>query len=175
MNIVTNSIQKVRNSTNGQQELARIRTHMQRSVAAMGHSPESIGERLEELDREWDTDRALGAVGASLTLAGIGLALARDRRFLALPAVVSGFLMQHALTGWCPPLLAVRKMGFRTMREIDEERHALKAMRGDYRDVDPMRPITALDASLRGLPETGSQSRSQMQTDGFGTSGSRSI
>jgi hypothetical protein len=45
---------------------------------------------------------------------------------------VTGFLLQHALQGWCPPVPLLRKTGVRTMREIDIERYALKALRGDF-------------------------------------------
>jgi hypothetical protein len=58
-----------------------------------------------------------------------------DRRFFVFPAVVAGFLLQHALQGWCPPLPAFHRLGVRTPREIDVERTALKAMRGDFAAV----------------------------------------
>ncbi|HET9942578.1 MAG TPA: hypothetical protein VFR05_04515, partial [Terriglobia bacterium] len=41
-------------------------------------------------------------------------------------------LLQHAVQGWCPPVPLFRRLGIRTQREIDEERYALKAMRGDF-------------------------------------------
>ena len=58
-----------------------------------------------------------------------------DRRFYLLPAAVAGFLLQHAVQGWCPPVPVFRRLGFRTAAEIDEERYALKALRGDFRGV----------------------------------------
>jgi len=58
-----------------------------------------------------------------------------DRKWFAFPAVVASFLLQHALQGWCPPLPIFRRMGFRTAAEIDRERYALKALRGDFRNV----------------------------------------
>jgi hypothetical protein len=53
-------------------------------------------------------------------------------RWFALPAVVAGFLLQHALQGWCPPLPVFRRFGIRTAVEIHEEIVALKTMRGDF-------------------------------------------
>ena len=41
----------------------------------------------------------------------------------------------HGLQGWCPPVPFLRRMGFRTASEIDYERYALKALRGDFKDV----------------------------------------
>ncbi|WP_291177978.1 hypothetical protein [Gimesia sp.] len=58
-----------------------------------------------------------------------------NRRFFALPAVVAGFLLQHAIQGWCPPMPIFRRLGFRTQLEIEMERYALKAMRGDFEKI----------------------------------------
>jgi hypothetical protein len=116
--------------------------------AAAG-GPEAIGHRLEELDREWDIERTLEANAATVSLVGVGLAAFVDRRFLALPAVVAGFLLQHAIQGWCPPLPVFRRLGVRTQGEIDEERFALKALRGDFRDVAGRDARRALAAAVR--------------------------
>lgn len=101
-------------------------------VSYFARHPEEIGQRLEELDREWDIERVLEANAASFSLAGAALAATADRRWLLLPAGVAAFLLQHALQGWCPPVMLFRRLGVRTAREIEEERHALKYLRGDY-------------------------------------------
>jgi hypothetical protein len=64
------------------------------------------------------------------------LSVARGRKWLLLTLVVQGFFMQHALQGWCPPLPVLRRLGFRTQYEIERERYALKALRGDFKDVE---------------------------------------
>jgi len=46
--------------------------------------------------------------------------------------LVFGFFFQHATQGWCPPIPVFRRMGVRTRREINRERYALKALRGDF-------------------------------------------
>jgi len=102
-------------------------------TAAAG--PEAIDRRLEELDREWDVERTLEANAATVALVGLGLGTFVDRRFYLLPAAVAGFLFQHAVQGWCPPMPVFRRLGVRTASEIDEERYALKALRGDFRGV----------------------------------------
>lgn len=91
-----------------------------------------IENRLAELEQEWDTERLLEANAAALAFTGSLLALSSDRRWLAVPLVVTGFLLQHAVQGWCPPLPLIRRLGFRTRSEIDRERYALKAVRGDF-------------------------------------------
>ncbi|HWL09447.1 MAG TPA: DUF2892 domain-containing protein [Planctomicrobium sp.] len=84
-----------------------------------------IRARIQELDAEWDIERVLEANAASATLIGTILGLSVDRRWLWLPIAVGGFLLQHALQGWCPPLPVFRRLGIRTSYEIDEERFAL--------------------------------------------------
>ena len=111
----------------------RIRRQMEERVARIAAAgPEAIARRLEELDREWDIERTLEANAATLSVVGAGLALLVDRRFALVPLVVGGFLLQHAVQGWCPPLPLFRRGGVRTQAEIEQERYALKAIRGDF-------------------------------------------
>jgi hypothetical protein len=49
--------------------------------------------------------------------------------------MVAAFLFQHAIQGWCPPVPILRRMGFRTASEIEQERQALKALRGDFAGI----------------------------------------
>lgn len=98
----------------------------------VGAAPEAISARLAELDHEWDTERVLEANAATLTLTGLLLAAVGSRRWLLLTAAIPAYLLQHALQGWCPPLAILRRLGVRTRREIDAERTALKALRGDF-------------------------------------------
>jgi hypothetical protein len=92
--------------------------------------PEAIRRRLDELDQEWDIERAIEANAALVALAGVALGAFVDRRFLVLPAAVGAFLLQHALQGWCPPVPILRRLGFRTAREILGERRALSSKLG---------------------------------------------
>ena len=55
-----------------------------------------------------------------------------NRKWSLLPGVIGGFLLQHAVEGWCPPVPLLRRLGFRTEAEIQRERYALKALRGDF-------------------------------------------
>jgi hypothetical protein len=108
------------------------------------------------LDREWDIERTLEANAASVALIGLGLGTFLDRRLYVLPALVCGFLLQHAIQGWCPPVPLFRRLGVRTASEIDHERYALKALRGDFRrwgetseDEGALEPQQALQAARR--------------------------
>ncbi len=132
----------------------RIRHNMHQRVAQYRNaSAEQISQRLNELDQEWDTERTLEANASTLAFTGCVLAATVDRRWVFLPIAVTAFLFQHAVQGWCPPLPFIRRLGFRTMREIDDERTALKALRGDFRHLDVMEhliPPTKLFMLLKG-------------------------
>jgi hypothetical protein len=113
-----------------------IRRQTEASVARYAAAgPAALERRLRELDREWDMERVLEANASGLALLGVGLGATVSRRFYLVPALVTGFLLQHAIQGWCPPVPLFRHLGIRTATEIDEERYALKALRGDFRNV----------------------------------------
>ena len=117
-------------------------------------SEREIAQRLEALDREWDIERYLEVMAPAVSLSGLALGLVNGRRWLLVPGVVLGFLMQHAITGWCPPSALLRRMGVRTRSEIDEERYALKALRGDFAGLPPDAPrnrVTRVDAALEAV------------------------
>jgi hypothetical protein len=122
-----------------QQTAAEVNRQIRKGLEARlwfyAYNPEQIDDRLRELEREWDIERTLESNAASLALSGTVLGLLFSRKFLLLPAVVTAFLLQHAVQGWCPPLPVFRRMGIRTMAEIEAERHALKVLRGDYQDL----------------------------------------
>lgn len=98
----------------------------------IGADPVFIDERIRELEREWDVERTLEANAAIVALAGLTLGVTVDRRFLLVPCAVAGFLLQHALQGWCPPLPLLRRLGIRTSAEIHQEIIALRILRGDF-------------------------------------------
>lgn len=93
---------------------------------------QAITERIAQLDREWDIERTLEANAASVTLLGFFLGLTAGRKWFVLPLIAGGFLLNHAVRGWCPPLPVFRRLGVRTRLEIEQERYALKILRGDF-------------------------------------------
>ena len=112
---------------------ARIdRETMQRLRRFADREGAVLDGHLQRLEDEWDIERALEVNAAAIGLAGIALAVAHDRRWLLVPAVVLSFLGIHALHGWCPPVPLLRRLGVRTRREIERERYAFKGMRGDF-------------------------------------------
>lgn len=114
----------------------RICKELEFNVAYYARHPEQIDERLRELDQEWDIERVLELNAGILGFTGATLGRASGLLSL-LPAIVTGFLIQHAVKGWCPPVPLFRRLGVRTTQEINQERFALKALRGDFQDVGP--------------------------------------
>lgn len=105
-------------------------------IARIGHFADAprteLTTRLAELEHEWDIERVLMLQSSATALAGVALATGKSRGWLLLTVATSGFLLQHALRGWCPPLVLHRRLGFRTRREIDLEIQLLKLLRGDF-------------------------------------------
>ncbi len=132
---------------------AQIRRNMEMRIKAFAASPETINYRLQELEKEWDIERLLETNGSVLLLFGLALTAVGSRRWLILPAMVGGFCLQHAFQGWCPPLELFRRLGVRTAREIEEERVALKALRGDFDEVDktPLNPRTTFTTVMNAV------------------------
>ena len=114
----------------------RIHHIIEATVAHYARHPDEIEERLKELDREWDIERTLQANAAALAFSGAILGLLFKRGWLLLPIGVTAFLFQHAVQGWCPPVPIFRRLGVRTPQEIEAERYALKALRGDFKEID---------------------------------------
>ncbi|HWV16096.1 MAG TPA: DUF2892 domain-containing protein [Cellvibrio sp.] len=105
-----------------------IQQKIQHSIEYHKSHPNLIAARLKELDREWDVERILETNASSLIVTGSLLGLTLNKKFLAIPLIVGGFLLQHALQGWCPPLPILRRLGYRTASEIEKERNALQGI-----------------------------------------------
>jgi hypothetical protein len=119
----------------------RIRRETDERVAHYSTlGPEAIQRRLVELDHEWDIERALEVSASTVSLLGLGLGTFVRRGWFILPVIVAGFLLQHALQGWCPPIPVLRRLGVRTSTEIEHERYALKVLRGDFKDLGSEAP-----------------------------------
>lgn len=94
---------------------------------------DEIDVRIMQLDDEWDIERVLQTEGALVTIVGTVLALRVHKKWLALPLAASLVLLTGSVVGWGRPLPILRKLGFRTRAEIDKEKYALKALRGDFK------------------------------------------
>lgn len=127
----------------------RIHRMTDQSIEYHALHPEYIDQRLNELEQEWDIERILETNASTLILAGLALGIGVNRKWLALPLGVAGFLLQHAIQGWCPPLPALRRLGVRTKNEILRERTALRVLKGDFDTVPAVSPDEKLQAAKR--------------------------
>ncbi|MEY2440287.1 MAG: hypothetical protein QOI34_1672 [Verrucomicrobiota bacterium] len=106
-----------------------------RVMQAAGQPAATLTRRIGELDEEWDMERWLETNASALAFTGTVLGLLVNKKFFVIPCIVLPFLFQHAVQGWCPPVPIFRRKGVRTRREIDAEKYALKALRGDFSEV----------------------------------------
>jgi hypothetical protein len=140
MNLIATNRFRVQEKTNPAVN-ARLRAELRKRYEYFNSHRDEIGQRLEELDREWDVERMLELNSSVVAL----VALLMGYRLF--PMIVIGFLLWHAIQGWCPPLTVFRYFGSRTLSEIQDERYALMAMRGDF-GVDPTNPDHIFEKSM---------------------------
>lgn len=117
-------------------------------IEIFGRNQESIEFRLEQLSEEWELERFCEFTIASLSLLGILLALLLHFSWLLLTVSILLLSMAHALYDR-PSFMFYyfRRKGKRTRKEIEEERHALKALRGDYQSI--LDPADALQSAMK--------------------------
>ena len=125
----------------------QIRKQTETRLAISAANREALDRRLRELDDEWDVERTLQTNFAVVNLVSVALGALVARPWFILSGVAAGFMAEHALKGWCPPVPLFRRLGFRTAREINQERFAIKALRGDFEAVDRKNPAAAFDAA----------------------------
>lgn len=116
--------------------------NLQQRVACLADAgPQAIENRLNELDAEWTAGRVTKAVIGVLIVVGFGLTALLNPWWLILPAVGGVFLLQYLFTrsSWLGKMF--HEMGFRTGFEVDQEKMALKVIRGDFRHLPTLLDI----------------------------------
>lgn len=137
MNVIAKSRMRVPSHTSTEMN-EHIRSQTERNIKYYSEHPDQIDQRLGEIEAEWDIERVLETMSSVLTLGGLTLGMAYDKRFLALPLFVQLFFLQHAIQGWCPPLPLLRRLGVRTAEEIEIERWALRGIKEDPQHRSPV-------------------------------------
>ena len=82
----------------------RIKRETEERLGRLATQPKAISRRVGELDAEWDIERAIEMNASALAFVGTALGYFAHPYWLALPALVTAFLFQHAIQGWCPPI-----------------------------------------------------------------------
>jgi len=110
----------------------RIRKKTLDNIASYTNRPnEEILARINELNKEWDIERLLEINAASIVILSTILGFTVNKKWFALSGIAGGFLLQHSLQGWCPPVPLLRRLGVRTSSEINYEKEALKELRSN--------------------------------------------
>ncbi|MBI5549179.1 MAG: hypothetical protein HY901_35280 [Deltaproteobacteria bacterium] len=148
-------------------EADRIRSHTPEAInAEIDHcvaariedfatrSSAEIDAQIARLDRTWGLDRVAVTFLSGVALVCSAAAYRLGPAWLLGTGVATLSLLRYAVSGSGPGLVRLRRMGLRTRREIECERCALKALRGDFELVTSARsPIAqagnALQAALR--------------------------
>lgn len=135
MNLRNNSPQNCSTESNLEKRLA--------CLADVG--PQAISDRLGQLEREWSAGRVTKAVIGVLIVAGLALTALVSPWWLILPAIGGFFLLQYLFgrSSWLGATF--REMGFRSGSDIDQERFALRALRGDFKHLPTVHEIESKD------------------------------
>ena len=118
-------------------EAARAnREKIAQNVSFYKANPRGIETRLEALDEEWSVDKVLQIFTGGASVAAFWFSLTKSRLFNIVPAILGGGAIAYGITGKSPAADLVRRLGFRTRDEIEGERMALLAVRGDFSGVE---------------------------------------
>ena len=107
--------------------------------------PAAINDRLGQLDREWTAGRMTKAALGGLIVVGFALAAVAGHWWLILPALAGVFLLQSLFsrTSWLSRVF--QEAGYRTGYEVEQEKFALRTLRGDFRHLPTLHDIEAPD------------------------------
>jgi hypothetical protein len=112
-----------------QQFEQQLRENICRYMSAERHE---IDQRLAELDREWNIERAIELEAPAMIALGAILGLTRSRKWFGLSVFAATMVIFHNTQGWYPLLRVFQRMGFRSQNDIEEERMALRVLRKDH-------------------------------------------
>jgi len=128
-------------SANAKTPCSRAETLEQRLACLADAGPAAIDERLNAIESEWSAGRVTKAVIGVTMVVGLGLTALLNPWWLLLPAAGSVFLLQYLFgrTSWLGKTF--QEMGFRSGAEIEQEKLALRALRGDFRHLPTVHDI----------------------------------
>ena len=96
-----------------------------------------IDERIRALEDEWDVERAVTVVLSGAGVAGLIFGLLGSRVWRLLAWIALPLLFLFGQDKWKPSEGVLKSLGLRSRKEIQDEKYALKALRGDFRGVEP--------------------------------------
>jgi hypothetical protein len=117
--------------------------------------PEAVNHRLAELDAEWTVGRWVKVICGTLLLAGLVLALTVDPWWLLLVGVGGLILTQYlffrgSVLGWL-----LTSAGVRPGAVIEDERTALRVLRGDFKGLPTLGQVRSEDDAVSRMVDEG--------------------
>jgi len=107
--------------------------------------PAAISDRLAQLDTEWSAGRVSKAVLSVVILIGTILTLTVNWWWVLLPAAAGLLLFQYVFTHTSWVSRVFQGAGFRPKCEIEQEKFALRTLRGDFRHLPTLHDIEDKD------------------------------
>ena len=118
-----------------------------RALAEAG--PAAIDERLTQLDRAWTAGRAAKAAIGVAVVAGLALGLTVNLWFLLLPIVGGAVLVEYVFSRQSLLGAMFRSMGLPSGADVEQEKLALKALRGDFKHLPTVHQLVHDDDIAR--------------------------
>lgn len=113
---------------------AKFQRQLQTNITRYANASNAqIDQRLAALEREWSIERVLELEAPTMIGLGAILGATLRRGWFALSALAASKVILHNTQGWYPLLPLLRRLGLRSQNEIEQERSALRALRGDHR------------------------------------------
>jgi hypothetical protein len=111
--------------------------------------PGAINERLAQLDCEWTAGRAAKVAAGLMIVAGLGMAATSRRWWPVLTAAGALGLLPYVFCRRSPLGDLFHHLGLRTGSEIEQEKFALKALRGDFQNLPTVQQVVNRDEISR--------------------------
>lgn len=111
--------------------------------------PGAIEERLHEIENEWSIGRATKAAAGVLVLGSLAASVTRSRLWAFIPLAAGCCLTQYFFSrrSWLEVLF--HQVGLRTRAEMEQERIALRTLRGDFKSLATVHDIEDPEAISR--------------------------
>ena len=126
-------------------DCSRAGTLEQRLACLADAGPAAINERLVAIESEWSAGRVTKAVIGVTLVIGFALTALLGPWWLLMPAAGGVFLLQYLFTRTSWLGRTFQELGFRSGAEIEQEKLALKTLRGDFRHLPTLHDIEAHD------------------------------
>lgn len=107
----------------------RMITNIQRLIGADRHQ---IDQRMKHLDREWSVERVIEVEAPVMIGLGVTLGLLHNNKWFALSGFAASMVVLHNTRGSYPLLPLFQRLGFRSQKDIEDERNALRVLRKDH-------------------------------------------